>query len=131
MGQSLFRPAVSAVMAVAVAMFVTENGRAQSAQPQSPSIAQVVAANGAGHGNGYRDSRMSGHSHLLKVTRRAGHLTLETSTTGKEWYSSEEWEKSLPDECTVNLYAQHSSDKGGTVTFSDFAISPLPKEEKK
>jgi regulation of enolase protein 1 (concanavalin A-like superfamily) len=75
------------------------------------------------------DSIKAGQDLYVRLIRRENRLEFATSIDAKEWHTPMTAEFNLPDECTVFLYATHSSDKARTVTFSEFKVTPPPKEE--
>lgn len=69
----------------------------------------------------------------LRFIRRGTLLTIDGrgKVSDGGWFGiRSDWEYAPKGPLTVSLFAHHSSDKGGTVTFSDFKITPLPKVEK-
>ncbi len=81
-------------------------------------------------GLGTSDPKVVSDAPLLRLTRRGGTLAVEASDEGKEWTQMASCDPMPTGDVTVSLFAMHSSDKGGMVTFSEFVVTPL-KEEKK
>lgn len=107
--------------------YFTTNRKSRSSMVgfESPSFSTSSIGYGMGSNYGKHFPAMS-----LRVTRTADTVHLAISTDGKAWQGTILMPLKLPDECTVQVYAQHSSDKARTVTFSDFAITPRKSGDK-